>query len=59
MFSLRQLVEKRLEKQGNMVLGFVDLDRVRQIGPRKMAFITQRWVETSVLSRSNDGGSNV
>ena len=26
MFSLRQLVEKRLERQGNMYLAFVDLE---------------------------------
>ena len=35
MFSLRQLVEKRLEKQGHMALDFVDLEKAFDTVPRK------------------------
>ena len=34
-FSLRQLVEKRLEKQGHMALAFVDLERAFDTVPIK------------------------
>ena len=44
MFSLRQLVEKRLEKQGHMALAFVDLEKAFDTAPRKMAMATLRWV---------------
>ena len=35
MFLLRQLVEKRLEKQGHMALAFVDLEKAFDTVPRK------------------------
>ena len=43
MFSLRQLVEKRLEKQGHMALAFVDLEKAFDTVPRQMAITTMRW----------------
>ena len=45
MFSLRQLVEKRLEKQEHMALAFVDLEKAFHTVPRKMAMATLRWME--------------
>ena len=42
MFSLRQLVEKRLERQLNMALYFVDLEKAFDTVPRKMAMVTLR-----------------
>ena len=44
MFSLRQLVEKRLEKQGHMALDFVDLEKAFDTVPRKMTMATPRWM---------------
>ena len=44
MFSLRQLVEKILERQGNMALAFVDLEKTFDTVPRKMAMATLRLV---------------
>ena len=44
MFALRQLVEKRLEKQGHMALAFVDLEKAFDTVPRKMAMATLRWM---------------
>ena len=44
MFSLRQLVEKRLEKQGQMALAFVDLEKAFDTVPRRMAMTTLRWM---------------
>ena len=41
MYVLRQMVEKRLEVQGSMALGFVDLEKDFNTVPRKMA--TLRW----------------
>ena len=43
-FSLRQLVEKRLERQGHMALAFVDLEKVFDTVPRKIAMATLRWM---------------
>ena len=43
-FSLRQLVEKRVEKQGHMALAFVDLEKAFDTVPRKMAMATLRWM---------------
>ena len=43
MFSLRQLVEKRLERQGHMALAFVDLEKAFDTVPRKMAMTSLRW----------------
>ena len=44
MFSLRQLVEKRLEKQGQMALAFVDQEKAFDTVPRRMALTTLRWM---------------
>ena len=44
MFSLRQLVEKRLERQGNMALAFVYLEKAFDTVPRKIAMATLRWM---------------
>ena len=44
MFSLMQLVEKRLEEQGHMALAFVDLEKAFDTVPRKMAMATLRWM---------------
>ena len=44
MFSLRQLVEKRLERQGHMALAFVGLEKAFDTVPRKMAMATLRWM---------------
>ena len=41
MFMLRQLVEKRLEEQGEMALGFVDLEKAFNTVPREMVMATQ------------------
>ena len=41
MFLLRQLVEKRLEVQGEMALGFVDLEKAYNTVPREMVMATQ------------------
>ena len=44
MFMLRQLVEKRFEGQGEMTLGFVDLEKAYDTVPRKMVMVTLRWM---------------
>ena len=44
MFLLRQLVEKRLEVQVEMALGFVDLEKVYDIVLREMVMATLRWM---------------
>ena len=43
-FSLRQLFEKRLEKQGPTALAFVDLEKAFDTVPRRMAMATLRWM---------------
>ena len=48
MFSLRQLVEKRLEKQGQMALAFVDIEKTFDTVPRRMAMTTLRWMGAPV-----------
>uniref|UniRef100_UPI00358FD2DE disabled homolog 2-interacting protein-like n=1 Tax=Myxine glutinosa TaxID=7769 RepID=UPI00358FD2DE len=45
MFALRQLMEKRLEVQGEMTLGFVDLEKTYDTVPREMVKATLRWME--------------
>ena len=42
MFMLRQLVEKRLEVQGEMALGFVDLEKAYDTVPREVVMATLR-----------------
>ena len=44
MFALRQMVEKRLESQGRMAVGFVDLEKANDIIPREMVMATARWM---------------
>ena len=39
MFTLRQLVEKKLEEQENMALGFIDLEKAYDTVPRDMAML--------------------
>ena len=41
-FTLRQLVEKRLEGQEYMALGFIDLEKGYNTVPREMAISTLR-----------------
>ena len=45
MYVLRQMVDKRLEVQGSMALGFVDLEKAFHIVPRQMVMATLRWIE--------------
>ena len=44
MYVLRQMVEKRLEVQGSMALGFVDLEKAFDTVPRAMVMATLRWM---------------
>ena len=37
MFTVRQLVEKKLERQENMSLGFIDLEKAHETVSRNMA----------------------
>ena len=43
-YVLRQMVEKRLEVQGSMALGFVDLEKAFDTVPREMVMATLRWM---------------
>ena len=44
MYVLRQMVEKRLEVQGSMALGFVDMEKAFDTVPREMVMATLRWM---------------
>ena len=44
MYVLRQMVKKRLEVQGSMALGFVDLEKAFDTVPRGMVMSTLRWM---------------
>ena len=44
MYVLRQMVKKRLEIQGSMVPGFVDLEKAFDTVPREKAMATLRWM---------------
>ena len=44
MYVLRQMVVKRLEVQGSMALGFVDLEKAFDTVPREMVVATLRWM---------------
>ena len=44
MYVLIQMVEKRLEVQGSMALGFVGLDKAFDRVPREMVMATLRWM---------------
>ena len=47
MYVLRQMVEKRLELQGSLALGFVDMERAYDTVPREMVMATLRWMGVS------------
>ena len=44
MFTLRQLVEKKLEGQENMAVEFIDLEKVYDTVSTEMAMATLRWM---------------
>ena len=44
MYVPRQMVEKRLEVQGSMTMGFVDLEKAFDTEPREMVMATLRWM---------------
>ena len=44
MFTWRQLVEKRLQLQGEMALGFGDLEKAYDTVPTKMVMATLTWM---------------
>ena len=44
MYVLRQMVEKRLEVQGSMTLGFVDMEKAYDTVPREMVMATLQWM---------------
>ena len=44
MYVLRQMVDKRLEVQGSMAMGFVDLEKDFDTVPREMLMATLRWM---------------
>ena len=44
MYVLRQIVEKIMEVQGSMALGFVDLEKAFHTVPREMVMATLRWM---------------
>ena len=44
MFALRQLVEKMLEMQGRMTVGFVELEKAYDTVTREMVTATVRWM---------------
>ena len=48
MYVLRQMVGKRLEVQGSMALGFVDLEKAFDTVPREMVMATLRWMGVPV-----------
>ena len=43
MVALRQLVEKRLEMQGRMAVGFVDMEKAYDTVQRELVSATVRW----------------
>ena len=47
MFALSQVVEKRLEMQGRMAVGLVDLEKTYGTVPREMVTATVRWMGLS------------
>ena len=44
MFTLRHLVEKKLDGPENMALGIIDLETTYYTVPRDMAMATLRWI---------------
>ena len=55
MFSLRQLVEKRMERQGHMALAFVDLEKPFDTVTRKMATFGYSEMDGSTRIRGETG----
>ena len=47
MFALRQMVEKRMDMQGRMAVGFVDLEKAYDTVLREMVMATVRWMGVS------------
>ena len=45
LFTLSQFVEKKLEKQGSMCIGYVDLEKAFDTVSREMVLATLRWLE--------------
>ena len=56
LFTLRQFVEKKLEKQGGMCIGFVDLEKAFDTVSREMVMATLRWLG---VPEAEDGGGNI
>ena len=44
MFALRQVVEKLLEMQGRVAVGFLDLEKAYDTVPREMVKAAVRWM---------------
>ena len=44
MYVLRQMVEKRMDVQDNMAMGFFDLEKAFDTVPREMVMATLRWM---------------
>ena len=44
MFALRQVVEKLLEMQGRVAVGFLDLEKAYDTVPREMVKAAVRWI---------------
>ena len=44
MYVLRQILEKRLEVQGSMAVGFVDLKKAVDTVPREIVMATLWWL---------------
>ena len=47
MYVLRQMVEKRLEAQSSMALGFVDMEKAFDTVPMEMVMAMLRWMGVS------------
>ena len=47
MYVLRQVVDKTLEVQTSMALGFADMDKAFDTVPREMVMATLRWMGVS------------
>ena len=61
MYVPRQMVEKRLEVEGSMALGFVDLEKAFDTVPREMMMATLRWMgvpeaEVRMVEGTSGGG---
>ena len=45
MFTLRQIIEKKVERKQKMAVGFVDLEKAYDLVPRELVYATLRWME--------------